>query len=120
MDNRSKALAIRIVQFLILFGAVLGGVSLLVSGAGSGNLFGVSNRLVFGVAGLVLVVAVAFAGQKVLFSNLPSAYGNDKDTAPDAGSSFALGKYYSLKYSDKPAKKSKADDLGSRFGLKKD
>ncbi len=119
MDKRSKALTIRVVEFLILFGAVLGGVGLLMQGAGSGNLFGVSNKLVFGVAGLLLVVAVAFSARKLLFSNLPAReYGGSGE--PEEGSSLALGKYYSLKYSQKPDKKDSADDLGSRFGLKKD
>lgn len=71
MSKRQHVVAIRTIQFIILLGAVVGGVAILLSGVGNGDLFGISNKAIFGTAGILLLGVVAYAGSKILYSNLP-------------------------------------------------
>jgi hypothetical protein len=91
------------VQFVFLILLVVAAVVMLASsGLAAGSIFGFPLRAIYGLVGMCLVVVVAFAGQKMLFSNLPgegSAYERDAmSRAEGVASEKGLGRLAQIKY----------------------
>lgn len=103
MQSRSQAVNSRRVQFVFLILLVVAAVVMLASsGLAAGSIFGFPLRAIYGLVGMCLVVVVAFAGQKMLFSNLPgegSAYERDAmSRAEGVASEKGLGRLAQIKY----------------------
>ena len=121
MSKRDRVLLIRKIQFVILIGAVIGGIGIIVnSPLGDAVMAGTSNRVLFATAGMALLVVVAFAGSKLLFSNLPHEYAPDDDAVTRAegnASAKVLGGLAEMKYAKK--KRGKAPSFEEAYGFKK-
>ena len=103
MGKREDALAARKVQFAMLVLLVVASVAILASSdIGKGSIFGIPMRAVLGLAGMLLIVVVVFAGAKIMFSNLPQDGSEEKDLVSDAAnfaSPRALERLAEIKYS---------------------
>jgi hypothetical protein len=103
MASRQQAVNSRRVQFVFLILLVVAAVVMLASsGLAAGSVLGISMKAVYGFVGMVLVVVVAIAGQKTLFSNIPdeeSAYERDvMSKAEGVASEKGLGRLAQIKY----------------------
>jgi hypothetical protein len=106
MGARQQVLLQRRIQFVVLLVLVVASIFFLASSdLGSGNVFGIPMKAVFGLAGMALLIAVAFAAQKILFSNLPAKDEGNNGYDPirqvdDIASPKSLGRLAELKYGE--------------------
>ncbi|MFA6329091.1 MAG: hypothetical protein WCX64_00210 [Candidatus Micrarchaeia archaeon] len=103
MASRQQAVNSRRLQFVFLILLVIAAVVMLAnSDSGKNSVFGISMKAIYGVVGMVLIIVVAVAGQKTLFSNLPDdepATGRDAmSKAEDVASEKGLGRLAEIKY----------------------
>ena len=121
MSKRDRVLLIRKIQFVILIGAVIGGIGIIVnSPLGGAAMAGTSNRVLFAAAGMALLVVVAFAGSKLLFTNLPHEDAPDDDAVSRAegnASAKVLGGLIEIKYAKR--KRGKEPSFAEAYGFKK-
>ena len=98
-------MAARKVQFVMLVLLVVASVALMAaSDIGKGSVFGIPMRAVIGLAGMLLIIVVVFAGGKIMFSNLPADDSEEKDLISDTAqvaSPRALERLAEIKYSQK-------------------
>ena len=121
-SKRDKALFVRAAAFVFIIGALVVGITMISSNSATGSsILGMPKGAFFGLAGMVLLVVVAFAASKILFRNLPP-YDMDEDSVSRYGenvSSPASGKMIELKYADLKPPKKRVAPFDEYFGTKK-